>query len=130
MSRLRRAIEIPAASLADIAFLLMIFFLITITITTARGFRFTLPAESDTAAALSRQDVLIVRLFADASVSVDGRAVDGRVLLDFLEEERKERSNLSVIFEVARASSYGDFARAVNQIRLAGFGHFAIRGVD
>jgi biopolymer transport protein ExbD len=130
MRPLRRVPDIPAASLADIAFLLLIFFLITAAITTVRGFHLTLPAEEDKGMILLRQEVLLVRLANDASLTVDGQAVEGRVLAAFLEEQKKERTHLSVILEVARACPYGEFARAAHQIRLAGFERFAIKGIE
>ena len=126
----RRAVDIPAASLADIAFLLLIFFLVTAAITTARGFHFTLPALKGAAAVLERQDVFVVRLQNDASLSVDGQPVGRHTLAEFLRTRRETTAAHSVIFEVSRACPYGEFARAANQIRLAGFGQFAIKGVD
>ncbi len=43
----RKTPEIPAASMADIAFLLLIFFLITTTIATDKGLTLTLPPKAD-----------------------------------------------------------------------------------
>ncbi len=44
----KRSSEIPTASLADIAFLLLIFFLVTTTIDVDRGIGLTLPPKGET----------------------------------------------------------------------------------
>jgi len=125
-----RDIEFPASSLADMAFLLMVFFMITTLIAAARGFHFILPSAESKAALVERQEVVIVHLADDASITADGQALAEDSLQAFLEERQAGGGISSVILEVSRACPYGGFARAANRIRLAGFERFAIKGVE
>jgi biopolymer transport protein ExbD len=80
--------EIPTASMADISFLLIIFFLVTRVFSATRGLDFDLPAE-ETAAKAEEVEAVYIQIAADGSLRVDKQPVELARLLEVLEPEMK-----------------------------------------
>lgn len=88
ISRKRLESSINAGSMADIAFLLLIFFLVTTTILEDQGIAVRLPvwAEDITASPLADRNVLSVKINATNQLMVEGE----EIALDQLREQTKE----------------------------------------
>jgi len=126
----RNDIKVPASSLADIAFLLIIFFMVASMVNSSRGLRFDLPAKKSTPKTIQRHAVIIVDLKENGELLVDGKKV-GENKLPVVLAARKQRGGVSaLLFRVQRGCLYYRFSRVVSRIRGSGFPGFAIRGVD
>lgn len=126
----RGGVEVPASSLADIAFLLIIFFMVASMVNTSRGLRFDLPSKKTKPKTLMRHEVVIVRLEKTGALSVDGKKVSAERVGGLLVARQKKGGVNALLLRVQRDCSYGIFADVVSRIRLSGFPRFAIKGVD
>ena len=80
--------EIPTASMADISFLLIIFFLVTRVFSATRGLDFDLPAE-ETAVKSEEVEAVYIQIAADGGLRVDREPVELARLLEVLEPRMK-----------------------------------------
>jgi len=70
---MKRSIEpIQAGSMADIAFLLLLFFLVSTTIATEQGLRSDLPPESDLEGPTSQQNALEIKMNKHGELMIEG----------------------------------------------------------
>lgn len=114
----KKKAEIPTGSLADIAFLLLVFFLVTTTIDTDKGISLVLPEKGQETKVRSKN---IANIFINA---------EGRIMLDEEEinvsqlEDRAERmlaENENIIFSVKTVSDtkYDVYIDVIDQLKLA-----------
>jgi len=101
--------EIPTSSMADIAFLLLIFFLVTTTIDTDKGLGIVLPPPGDMESLINSQ---------------------GRVLLDeeltsieqihrIVGQRLRENDKLIVSVKAHPKTAYNDYVRVIDQLKMA-----------
>ena len=76
--------EIPTASMADIAFLLIIFFMVTAVFSMTRGLDYELPKKEKVPEAIEREEAVYIKVFADGSYEVDRRPMELKDLLVYL----------------------------------------------
>lgn len=87
--------EIPTASMADIAFLLIIFFMVTAVFSATKGLDFKLPKEENKEA--DTEEAVFIKIGADASVSVDCKVMEASEILGYLEPKLTRDPNKPVI---------------------------------
>jgi biopolymer transport protein ExbD len=75
--------EIPTASMADIAFLLIIFFMVTTVFSATKGLEFKLPRE-DKNLPPSQEEAVYIKVNPDASITIDGRPVELDGIIPYL----------------------------------------------
>ena len=75
--------EIPTSSMADIAFLLIIFFMVTAVFSATKGLDFKLPKDEEQQEAESEEAVFI-KVEANGDVSVDCKPMSTVEILDYL----------------------------------------------
>ncbi|GAB3343485.1 hypothetical protein GCM10027429_34160 [Marivirga atlantica] len=138
----RQSAEVNAGSMADIAFLLLIFFLVTTTIASDKGLTITLPPEPDDA---EKVDVVIKErnLFKVAINSNDDLLVEGERLDDFMEikemlvehilnptksEKFAEAPKEAIVsFKTDRGTSYEMYINVLDQLQGAYYEIYAER---
>jgi biopolymer transport protein ExbD len=76
--------EIPTSSMADIAFLLIIFFMVTAVFSATKGLEFKLP-QDDQDLPPDEEEATFVKVYADSSVTVDCQPMEVDEILDYLE---------------------------------------------
>ncbi len=67
--------EIPTSSMADIAFLLIIFFMVTAVFASTKGLEFKLPQDEEDAPPES-EDAVFIKIAPDSSVTVDCKPME------------------------------------------------------
>jgi biopolymer transport protein ExbD len=65
--------EIPTSSMADIAFLLVIYFMVTTTFTATRGLDFGLPKDDDVPREIEREESVHIQVQPAGALLVDGK---------------------------------------------------------
>jgi len=80
LRRTPREADIPTASMADIAFLLVVFFLVTTVFAETRGLPFRVPPHAADPPAAAPEHALHLRIDARGRVSLDGAPTDPRAL--------------------------------------------------
>jgi len=117
---------IPTASLPDIVFLLLIFFLITTTIDLDKGIDMTLP-ERGGEVKIRKENICNVLVNAQGQVLVDEEPVEIPLLREEIAEKVKARGLdsegkplLIVSIKTDRKTSYNTYIEVLDQIKLAG----------
>src|SRR5512139_1657015 len=88
--------EIPTASMADITFLLIIFFMVTNTFAATRGLDFALPKE-EKATQIEKEDSVLISIRPGGALEVDGRAMRIDQVLDYLKPKLEVNKTKPVI---------------------------------
>ena len=84
MKRKDAPAEIPTSSMADIAFLLIIFFMVTAVFSATKGLEFKLPSNEDDTKPPETEEAVFIKVAADGSISVDCRPMEIAEILDYL----------------------------------------------
>jgi biopolymer transport protein ExbD len=83
LARRPQEAEIPTASMADIAFLLIIFFMVTAVFASTKGLELKLPVEEEPSQA-EGEEAVFIQVFSDGSISVDCRPMQPEEILPYL----------------------------------------------
>ncbi len=108
--------EIPTGPTADIAFLLVVFFMLTLTFAASQGLDFNMPKDENTAEVDPVQSVLI-QIQSDASLQVDGRPLALDRLLDYLAPKLEQNPNKPVIIHPLPEAPYGSMVAVYDELR-------------
>ncbi len=110
--------EIPMASLADIAFLLLIFFLVTTTIDVDRGIGLTLPAKGEETEVRSK-NITNLLINAQGEVLLDNELVNLNDINRRIRDKIVENPNLIVSLKTDRLTKYDVFVQALDELKVA-----------
>lgn len=130
ISKSSRDIDVPSSSLADIAFLLIIFFMVTTLFNTAKGLRFDLPDKESKPKIMSRNELIIVDLEKSGDIKINGLLIKKQNINQRFIAFKKKVHKKNLLFRVNRDCEYGQFAIMASRLREAGFTRFSIKGVD
>lgn len=119
-SRLRRSrppeSEIPTSSMADVAFLLIVFFLVSAAFAVTRGLDFALPKPEDSKLVDPVESVLI-EVGRGGALSVDGHNLPLDGLLGYLEPKLRANPGKPVIVRPVDGARYGDAVDVLDELR-------------
>ncbi len=118
-TRSRPSDDIPAASMSDIAFLLLIFFLVTTIFAVEKGIPLILPGQQSSTVKVKRKDILIIQAHANGSIVVDKEAVRLGDLRSLIERKLGQNEKLIVVIETHPDSEYGLMVDILDELRLA-----------
>ena len=110
--------EIPTSSMADIAFLLLIFFLVTTTIDIDKGLGIVLPAEGEELE-IKKTNILNCLINSQGKVLLGGEPV---ALKDINKEIRRrlaENDKLIISVKAHTKTKYGDYVSLIDQLKRA-----------
>ena len=102
--------EIPTSSMADIAFLLLIFFLVTTTIDMDKGLGMVLPAEGEEIE-INKKNILNCLINSTGKVLLGGEAVEIRNLSKTVRQKIAQNDKLVISVKAHSASRYEDYVR-------------------
>lgn len=119
--------EIPLVSTADVAFLLLIFFLSTATLSVERGIVLGLPAPDSPGVVVRPDRIASVAVAADRSISLDGAAVSPADLRRALTARLRAEPSLLVTLSVDPQAPYASLVEALDQIKLSGARQISLR---
>lgn len=108
--------EIPTSSMADITFLLIIFFMVTNTFAATRGLDFALPKE-EKATQIEKEDSVLISIRPGGALEVDGRAMRHDQLLDYLKPKLEVNKTKPVIIRPEPETAYGEMVRVYDLLR-------------
>jgi biopolymer transport protein ExbD len=116
--------EIFTGSMADITFLLIIFFMLTMAFSSNRGMDFALPEDTTTAPEISQEesvDVLVLPGPVDAPpvIQVDGRTMPINQLLPYVADKLKQNPRKPVILRTDPGAVYGNMIAVFDELRQA-----------
>ena len=109
--------EIPTSSMADVAFLLIVFFLVSMTFAVTRGLDMALPKEENEPRLIDTQEAIHVEVATDGWLRVDGETVRLPGLLTHLEPKLLLEPGKPVIVEAADGTPYGPMVDVLDELR-------------
>jgi biopolymer transport protein ExbD len=124
-SRLKIKAEIPTASMADIAFLLIIFFLTTTVFSEDKGLQLVLPEASAEQVKISRRNILHIFLYPDGNVTIRrGRdpheqQIAVSDLQGIMRTEIEANPNVIAAVKVDEMARYEDMIKILDELQLA-----------
>jgi len=118
-SKSRPTQEISAASMSDIAFLLLIFFLVTTIFALEEGIPLVLPGKQSTNVKVKRKDILVIEAHANGAIVIDKNVVPLVNLRRLIELKMAANEKLIVVIESHPDSEYGLMVDILDELRLA-----------
>jgi biopolymer transport protein ExbD len=112
-------VEIPSSSLADIAFLLLIFFLVCTTIDVDKGLRLVLPPPDVSEEQIHKKNILNVLINDSGDVLLDNEMVNIRDIERIVREKIAENDKLIISLKTARLTKYRVYIEVLDQLKKA-----------
>ena len=110
--------DIPTSSMADIAFLLLIFFLVTTTIDMDKGLGMVLPAEGEEIE-ISKKNILNCLINSTGNVLLGGEGLEIRDLSKLIRQKLVENDKLIISVKAHKSTSYKDYIAVIDQLKRA-----------
>ena len=110
--------EIPTSSMADIAFLLLIFFLVTTTLDMDKGLGMVLPAEGEEIE-INKKNILNCLINSTGNILLGGEVVEVRNLSKTVRQKLAENDKLIISVKAHKASNYLDYVKVIDQLKQA-----------
>jgi len=122
--------EIPSSSMADIAFLLLIFFLLTTTMSMDKGIQIVLPERSPVEEPIPEKNISEIFINQSGKVLINDEAYRIQDIASFA--ERKIASNSKMIFSVQPhpKTKYDAYIKVLDQLKMAHAKKISIRSAE
>jgi biopolymer transport protein ExbD len=111
--------EIFTGSMADISFLLIIYFMITSAFSATRGLDFALPDENQDTPEIKQEDSVDVYVMPGGQIQVDGKPIALEGLLPYVADKLKQNPDKPVILRTDPQATYGDMIAVFDELRQA-----------
>jgi biopolymer transport protein ExbD len=110
--------EIPNASMSDIAFLLLIFFMVSTVFVKERGLQVTMP-QAEEIEKIPRNNAATVYVDRNGNISIDDMIVEIPQVSSYMQQKKSENFNVIAAFRTDKDTQYGLMADILNQLRNA-----------
>lgn len=121
--------EIPTSSMADIAFLLLIFFLVTTTIDMDKGLGIILPAEGEEME-VKKDNILNCLINSHGDVLLGGEPVKTKDISHEVRKKIEENEKLIISVKAHEKTKYADYVAVIDQLKLANAKRISIAESD
>jgi biopolymer transport protein ExbD len=112
--------EIPTSSMADIAFLLIIYFMVTTTFAATRGLDFSLPKdEQDNTPLVDKEESVLIEIQPGGALVVDGKPMPLGAILEYLKPKLERNPRKPVIIRPNQDAQYGYMVDVFDELRQA-----------
>ena len=111
--------EIPTASMADIAFLLIVFFMLTTVFSSTKGLEFVIPKEESDMQNVEQEEAVHIKVLETAQFQVDGKPMSVDGLLPYLRPKLENWPDKPVIITTEPRAPYGAFLEVYDELRHA-----------
>jgi biopolymer transport protein ExbD len=118
--------EIPTASMADVAFLLIIFFLVASFYSVTRGIQFSLPKHDEAALTAEPEAAVLIEIASNGALTVDNRAMALPALRDYLRPRLERNPSKSVILQTSLEAPYQAMTDVFDELRQVGVQNLVI----
>jgi len=116
--RKSREASIPTASMADIAFLLLTFFLVTTSLDLDKGLGLTLPPRGQ-AKPIPKRNIASLLINATGEVLLDEQEIDIPRIRDVIKQRLAQNDKLIVSIKTDRNTKYQVFVSVLDQVQMA-----------
>jgi biopolymer transport protein ExbD len=108
--------EIPTASMADIAFLLIIYFMVTTVFSSTRGMQFELPKEDTDQQSAKEEESIYIQVLPSGAMRVDGRPMELDQLLNYVVPKLRINQRKPVIIHPEPNTPYQDMIKVYDEL--------------
>ncbi len=120
--------EFSTASMSDINFLLLIFFLVSTMFAVEKGLPMALPGQQSKSVKLKRDNVLTIQAFSNGSIVIKGTGPVGvRDLQQIIENKLLANPKLVVVIETHPDAEYAVMIDILDELRLANAERISLR---
>lgn len=110
--------EIPNASMSDIAFLLLIFFMVSTVFVKERGLKVVMPKAKEIEK-IPRSHAATIYVDRNGTISIDDMTVSIPDVNYYMQRKKSEDFNLIACFRTDKDTQYGLMSDVLNQLRNA-----------
>ena len=111
--------EIPTSSMADIAFLLLIFFLVTTTIDTDKGLGIVLSPPGDMEIEIRKDNIVNCLINSQGKVLLDEEPTSIDQIHRIVGEKLRANNKLVISVKAHPKTAYNDYVRVIDQLKRA-----------
>ena len=111
--------EIPTGSMADIAFLLLVFFLVTTTIDTDKGLGIVLPPAGDVEIEIKKKNILNCLINSQGRVLLDEEPTDIEQIGRIVKKRLDQNPLLIGSVNAHPKTAYSDYVMVIDQLKIA-----------
>ncbi|SVA56511.1 uncharacterized protein METZ01_LOCUS109365 [marine metagenome] len=122
--------EIPTSSMADIAFLLLVFFLVTTTIDTDKGLGIILPPPGEIEIEIRKENILNCLINSQGKVLLDDEPATVNQIHSVVGQKLRENDKLIISVKAHPKTAYNDYVRVIDQLKMADAKRISIANTD
>ena len=122
--------EIPTSSMADIAFLLLVFFLVTTTIDTDKGLGIILPPPGEIEIEIRKENILNCLINSQGKVLLDDEPTLVNQIHNIVGQKLRENDKLIISVKAHPKTAYSDYVRVIDQLKMADAKRISIANTD
>jgi biopolymer transport protein ExbD len=119
--------EIPNSSMSDVAFLLLIFFLVTTIFNVEKGLDLTLPNANTSPKRINKKNLMEIKVAASGRVTIDNQEVAVSAIEDIVTRRIIENDKTIVVIETHPRANYGVMISVLDEVKLAQAGKITLR---
>ena len=102
----RSQTEIPTSSMADIAFLLIIFFMLTAVFTSSRGLQFAFPKDDPTDMDVQPEEAIHIKIVGEGQFRVDKQFMTLEEMAGYIQSKMEQNPQKPVIIQTEMQVPY------------------------
>ncbi|HVL67744.1 MAG TPA: biopolymer transporter ExbD [Vicinamibacterales bacterium] len=118
--------EIPTSSMADVAFLLIIFFLVASFYSVTRGIQFSLPKHDEAALTAEPEAAVLIEIESSGALMVDGKPMQLADVRGYIEPRLQRNPTKSVILQTSLEAPYEAMTDVFDELRQVGVQNLVI----
>jgi biopolymer transport protein ExbD len=111
--------EIPNSSLSDIAFLLLIFFMVSTVFAIEEGLLLQLPSKEGVVKKIARKNIMRISAYPTGAVTIDDKPASVDQIKSTVEQAILDNPNLIIVVETHREARYGLMVDVLDELKLA-----------
>ena len=109
--------EIPTSSMADIAFLLIIYFMVTTSFSATRGLDFGLPKDDQQTPEIQKEEAVHIHVQPGGGLLVDNKSMQLVQVLEYLKPKLTNNPMKPVIIQTDPQANYGSMVMVLDELR-------------
>ncbi len=123
--------EIPTASMADIAFLLIIFFMLTTIFSRAKGLKMVLPEKSTEIVKIKSENMMRISINPEGKIFIDDAITETPIfeIKNIVRERIKENPKLIVLIKTNISAPYNRMIEVYDEVLQGGADKVALQSI-
>lgn len=112
--------EIPTASMADIAFLLIVFFMLTTVFSANQGMEHLLPPKQDDEEVIEPEEAIYIKIYPSQQFEMDQQTFtmdDVDRVYDYVNSKVQVNAKKPIILHTNLEADYGDMVKVMNVLK-------------